>query len=283
MLEQITAACTEHGEGPIWDLVQGQLVFVDMHRGDLLVLDAVGNDPVRHHVSEVAACVVPRRGGGLALAVERGLALLDDDWKSEELPELWPDATVRMNDGACDPAGRFFVGSMAYDESPGKGSLWCFDHSLNASVAIGGVTISNGLGWSPDGGTAYFVDSPTQRIDAMDYDQVTGSFSERRKLVEIPAALGMPDGLTVDAEGGIWVALWGGGALHRYDAHGTQTDNFPVPTLHPTSCAFGGDALNQFFVTTSTAGMNPSDDQSAGALFWMHADFQGLPCATFDG
>jgi sugar lactone lactonase YvrE len=282
VLEQISSAWTQHGEGPIWDQGTGRLLFVDLLKGDLLSMATDRADPERLHVGSVAACVAPRREGGFVVATERGFSLIDDSGTISELPELWSDSGVRMNDGACDPSGRFFAGSMAYDEGPGQGALWCLEPSLEANVALKGVSISNGLGWSPDGTIAFYVDSLTQRIDAMDYDPVSGSLSDRRPHVTIPAELGMPDGLTIDSAGGIWVALWGGGAVHRYELNGTLDLVAELPTSHPTSCTFGGANLDELFVTTSTLG-GVNEDTGAGALFWMKTDLQGIPCPTFFG
>jgi hypothetical protein len=153
------------------------------------------------------------------LAVERGFALEDDDGTVTPLPELWTDPGVRMNEGGCDPDGRFYCGSMAYDQRPGAGALYRLDPDGSARTVLENVTISNGLEWSPDGSRAYYNDTPTQRIDVFDYDSESG-LTGRRPFAEIPAEAGGPDGLTVDEEGGVWVALYEGGAVRRYASDG---------------------------------------------------------------
>lgn len=275
--EQLTDPIAHHGEGPMWDSRLDQLVSVDLLRGDVLFTTADGMLVERRHVGEVAACVVPRRQGGHAVATERGFLLLDDDGGVEELADVWDDPGVRMNDGACDPQGRFYCGSMAYDAAPRRGALYRLDPDRSVHRVLCGVTISNGLGWSPDGATAYFVDSPTQRIDTLVFD---GDRLHRRRLVEIAPETGMPDGLTVDADGGIWVALWQGGAVHRYTAEGQLDEVIELPVRQPTSCAFGGDGLGTLFITTSA---QDCPEPLAGALFTCEPGVRGLETLAFAG
>lgn len=274
--EQLTPALAYHGEGPIWDPVLQKLLWVDMLRGDLLVTDQDG-DTQRQHVSDVLGCIAPRAGGGHVLATERGFALLAADGALTTLPDVWTDPTVRMNDGGCDPQGRFFCGSMAYGAAPGRGSLYRLDPDLTVHLVQSKVTISNGIGWTPDGSRAYYIDSPTQRVDICSSD-----LSERRPFVTIRDGLGTPDGLTVDGEGGVWVALWGGAAVHRYSASGTLDAVIRLPVAQVSSCAFGGDELDTLFITTSAENLaNPEPE--AGALFAVRPGVRGLPALTFGG
>jgi sugar lactone lactonase YvrE len=278
--EQVTAPVAHHGEGPVWDDDSNRLVWVDLLRGDLLTLSPASGAIERVHVASVAACVVPRTCGGYAVATERGFALLSDG--VEVLPDVWDDTTVRMNDGGCDPQGRFFCGSMAYDAAPGRGALYRLDPDRAVHTVRTGVSISNGLGWSPDGATVYYVDSPKQCIDAFAFDASNGSFGERRTVVEVASAVGMPDGLTVDADGGIWVALWGGGEVHRYSPDGTLDSVIELPVRQPTSCAFGGDDLTELFITTSAQDLSDTE-REAGAVFLARPGVAGLPTAKFAG
>lgn len=268
LAEPVTDAVAHHGEGPVWD--DDGLLWVDMLRGDVLTLRSNGVE--RTHVGDVAACVVPRMSGGLAVATERGFTLLHG--AVEHLPEIWSDPRVRMNDGGCDPQGRFYCGSMAYDATPGRGALYRLDADRSVHLVLKDVTISNGLGWSPDGTQVYYVDSPTRRIDVFDFADDTGTFSNRRALVNIPEEAGLPDGLTVDAEGGVWVALWDGGAVHRYTPAGALDAVVELPVTRATSCAFGGEDLTDLYITTSAMDV---DEPGAGAVFSVRPGIKGLP------
>lgn len=274
--EQLTPALAYHGEGPVWDDALQRLLWVDLLKGDLLVTDP-GGDTERRHVADVLACVVPRINGGHVVATERGFALLDTDGDVTTLPDVWTDTTVRMNDGACDPQGRFFCGSMAYGAAPGRGALYRMDPDRSVHLVHSGVTISNGMGWTSDGTTAYYVDSPTQRIDVCSPD-----LAERSTFVSIDEETGIPDGLTVDAEGGVWVALWGGSAVHRYSPSGTLDAVVSLPAAQVSSCAFGGDDLETLFITTSAEGLADPEPE-AGALFAVRPGVRGLPTLTFGG
>jgi sugar lactone lactonase YvrE len=202
-----------------------------MLAGDVLFLAADGTVE-RHNVGRIAAAVRPRRRGGAVFGVERGFALEDADGTLTHLAELWTDRGVRMNEGGCDPDGRFYCGSMAYDMRPGAAALYRLDPNGSARVVLEGVTVSNGLDWSPDGSLAYYYDTATHRVDVFDYDRDAG-LTGRRPLVRIPVEVGRPDGLTVDSEGGIWAALNGGGAVHRYTPEGALDEvvELPVPKV----------------------------------------------------
>jgi sugar lactone lactonase YvrE len=276
-VEQVTGSVAHHGEGPIWDSALGQLVWVDLLRGDILF--TVPGSPIveRFHVSAVAACVVPRVNAGWAVATERGFALVDDQGMIEYLPDIWTDATVRMNDGGCDPEGRFYCGSMAYDAQHGRGALYRLDPNRSIHTVFSGVTVSNGIAWSPNGALAYYVDSPTRCVDVC-----TADLRDRRPFVQIPAETGMPDGLTVDAEGGIWVAIWGGGAVHRYAPDGKLDEVINLKVRQPTSCAFGGKGLDTLFITTSAQNLKDPEPE-AGALFAVQPGVRGLSPHLYAG
>jgi sugar lactone lactonase YvrE len=282
--EQVTEVCTHHGEGPVWDADAGLLRWVDMLAGDVLSLSPGDGTISRLRVGKVAAALRPRRRGGLVIAVERGFALIDPGSSEPRLlPEVWHDPSARMNDGGCDPRGRFYCGSMAYDGTPGRGALYRLDPDGAVQTVLAGVTISNGLAWSRDGTTVFYIDSPTQRVDAFDFDPDTGTFSGRRPVIEIPPEHGMPDGMTIDADGGLWVALWGGGAVHRYTPRGRLDAVVDLPVRQVTACAFGGDALDELYITTSRVGVPDGTQATAGALFQAHPGVVGLPAATFAG
>jgi sugar lactone lactonase YvrE len=278
--EQLTDPVAHHGEGPVWSAGWGGLRWVDMEAGDVLSLDADGGI-ARRHVGRVAAALRPRRGGGAVLAVERGFALEEPDGAVRPLPPVWEDAGVRMNDGGCDPDGRFYCGSMAYDQRAGAGSLYRLDPDGSVTTVLTGVTVSNGLEWSPDGSLAYYNDTATHRVDVFDYDRATG-LTGRRPFAEIPEG-GMPDGLTVDADGGVWVALYDRGAVWRFSPAGHRDEVVELPVTHVTACTFGGDGLDRLFVTTSREGLGPDDEPQAGSLFVADPGVRGRPVREFAG
>jgi sugar lactone lactonase YvrE len=279
--EQVTGPVAYHGEGPVWSERWGGLRWVDMLAGDVLSLGGDGTVG-RRHVGEVAAALRPRRDGGAVLGIERGFALQDADGAVEALPELWDDRDVRMNEGGCDPEGRFLCGSMAYDKRPGAGSVYRLDPDGSVTVVLEGVTISNGLEWSRDGSRAYFNDTETYRTDVFDYDAEAG-LTGRRPFVEVQADVGRPDGLTVDSEGGVWVAMNNGGAVHRYTPEGDLDAVVEVPVRKVTACTFGGTGLDELFITTSRENLAPGDDPPAGSLFRAAPGVRGLPVREFAG
>ena len=279
--EQVTDAVAYHGEGPVWSERWGGLRWVDMFAGDVLSLAADGKI-AREHVGDLAAAVRPRRGGGAVLGVERGFALQDRDGTVEALPELWDDPNLRMNEGGCDPEGRFYCGSMAYDKQPGAGALYRLDPDGSVTVVLDGLTVSNGLEWSPDGSRAYYNDTDTYRTDVFEYDAESG-LTGRRPFVEVPADVGRPDGLTVDAEGGVWVAINRGGAVHRYTPEGDLDTVVEVPARKVTACTFGGQQLDQLFITTSREDLEPGEDPLAGSVFRADPGIRGLPAREFAG
>jgi len=279
--EQITDPVAFHAEGPAWSPSWGGLRFVDMFAGDVLSLGADGA-VTRRHVGSIAAAVRPRRGGGAVVAVERGFVLEDPDGTLRRLPEVWSDPTLRMNEGGCDPQGRFYCGSIAYDQAPGRASLFRLDADGSVSVAFDGATVSNGLDWSPDGATVYYADSATKRVDAFDYDPVTG-FSRRRRFVEIADGDGVPDGLTVDAEGHVWVALYDGGAVRRYRPDGVLDGVVELPVSRVTACTFGGPDVDQMFVTTSRENLPEGAEPAAGSIYRCSPGVRGRAVAAFAG
>lgn len=279
--EQVTDPVTFHGEGPVWSASWGGLRWVDMLAGDVLALSA-GGAISRRHVGSVAAAIRPRRQGGMVIGVERGFALEDRAGTLTHLVELWTDTGVRMNEGSCDPDGRFYCGSMAYDQQPGAGALYRLDPDGSVSVVLKNVTVSNGLDWGPDGSRVYYNDTATYRVDVFDYDSAAG-LTGRRAFVDLSAEAMRPDGLTVDREGGVWVALSNGGAVRRYTPGGVLDEVVELPVRKVTACAFGGPHLDQLFITTSREGVDPGSDPSAGALFRAVVGVTGVPVREFAG
>jgi sugar lactone lactonase YvrE len=279
--EQLTDPITFHGEGPVFSPGWGGLRLVDMFAGDVLTLDAAGAVS-RRHVDTIAAALRPRVGGGAVIAVERGFALLDAEGSLTRLPEVWSDPTVRMNEGGTAPDGSFYCGSMAYDQRTGAGSLYRLAADGTVSVALPRVTVSNGLGWSPDGSQAYYNDTPTGRIAVFDWAPDTG-LTGMRTFATVPAEDGSPDGLTVDSDGGVWVALYGGGAVRRYSAQGDLDEIIEVGAERVTACTFGGKDLKRLYITTSREGLEPDEDPLAGSVFTAVPGVSGLPVTPFAG
>ncbi len=279
-VEQVTDPVTFHGEGPVWYPGWGGLRFVDMLAGDVLRLSADGSIE-RRHVGSVAAAVRPRRGGGAVIGVQRGFALEDPDGTVTALPPLWSDPGVRMNEGGCDPDGRFYCGSMAYDQAPGAASVYRLAPDGSVEVVLEQVTVSNGLEWSPDGSRAYYNDTATFTVSVFDYDAEAG-LTNRRTFAELPDG-GRPDGLTVDAEGGVWTAVSNGGAVYRYGPDGVLAEKLSVPARKVTACTFGGERLDQLFITTSQENVDTREDPLAGSLFRAEVGVSGLPVRLFAG
>ncbi len=275
-------ARAELGEGPVWDAANERLVWVDIMAGRVHLFRPKAGECRTLAVGRPVGAAALRAGGGLILAVPEGFASLDVETgvvaPLAALPEPQPDR--RMNDGKCDAAGRFWAGTMALDERAGGGALYRFDPGGQVTSIVPGVTVSNGLDWSLDGRHMYYVDSGSGRIDVFDWDLGAGLVSNRRPFVHFPAQAGVPDGLTVDAEGGVWVALWGGGAIHRYRPDSTLDRVFLMPVSHPTSCAFGGPDLRDLYVTTARIALSAEErarQPEAGSLFRVRPGVRGRP------
>jgi sugar lactone lactonase YvrE len=285
-VELVLDARADLGEGPRWDSARQRLLWVDIMRGRVHAFTpstgACRNVAVHQPVGALASC----RDGSLVLAVAGGFARLDLDSQRFEMQAAVEEDRPqnRMNDGACDGAGRFWAGTMALDEQPGAGALYRLDPDLTVHTMLTGVSISNGLDWSLDGRRMYYVDSPTRRIDVFDFDLATGSITNRRPFVEVPADAGVPDGLTVDAAGFVWLALWGGAALRRYAPDGTLDRVVPLPVTHPTSCAFGGAALDELYVTSARRPLTAEEkarQPQAGGVFRVRPGVVGRPAHLF--
>lgn len=274
--EQLTEPIAYHGEGPVWSQTWGGLRWLDMLAGDVLSLSEDGTVE-RRHVDTAVASVRPRQAGGAVIGVERGFALEDADGRVSFLDSLWSSDNIRMNEGGCDPDGRFYCGSMAYDLRPGAGALHRLDPDGSTTTVLESVTISNGLEWSPDGSRAYYVDTPTGGIDVFDYD---GELTGRRRFTDVPDG---PDGLAVDEQGGVWVARSGGGAVHRYTPDGTLDEVVQLPVTKVTACAFGGPGLDRLFITTSCEYIDTEAEPESGALFTCLPGVRGMAVRGFAG
>jgi sugar lactone lactonase YvrE len=263
---RVTERCVHHGEGPFWDERGGRLLFVDLLAGDIMAMDAAGT-VLRHPVgSPVAAAVRARAGGGFVIATERGFSLADESL-SQPTPfaSAFDDPSVRMNDGGCDPQGRFYCGTMAYAETPGMGGLYRLDPDGGVHRILDGLGIANGLQWSADGSRVFHNDTPTGEIAVYDFDATGGTFHDRRVFARVEPDL--PDGMAIDEDGGVWVALWGAGRVHRYAADGSLSAVIELPASRVTACTFGGPDLRTLYITTSRLGLDEADEPEAGSVF----------------
>jgi sugar lactone lactonase YvrE len=283
------------GEGPVYDPASDTVFWVDILGSRILWRRADGSETGAFDTPGHPGAVIPRAGGGFVLCLPPGPALRDEDGGTRPcgryadadavagLPTPSGGPALRSNDAKPDPRGRLWLGTMAYDESPGAGALYRLDPGAPAPVrVVGDVTVSNGLGWSPDGTRMYYVDSPTRRVDVFDYDASTGDLADRRQFVAFSPDDGFPDGLCVDALGGVWVALWDGGAVRRYTADGSFDREVVVGTPRVTSCAFAGAGLDWLVITTARVGHD--SDRRAG-LTYRHrpGDVVGSPVPQFGG
>jgi sugar lactone lactonase YvrE len=285
-------ACTVHqatlGEGARWDDRRHELLRVDILAGSVH-RDSVDDDGGLHsvrvyEVPGTVGAVAPIEGDdGWLLAAGRGFSHLSPDAKLRPVAETAPIGT-RMNDGACDPQGRFWAGSMADDHRPGGGALHRLGATGRTTTVLDDLTIPNGLGWRPDGATMYLVDSGPRIVHAFEFDGAQGTISGGTALITVPDDVGAPDGLTVDAAGDLWVAIYGGGRINRYAPDGSLRAVLPVPTEQTTSCAFGGAEMNRLYVTTGTEGWSDErrrSEPAAGLVYRIDTNAIGRPAMRF--
>lgn len=281
--EQLTEPLCEHGEGPAWSERWAGPRWVDMLAGDVLELQPDGSVR-RRHVGSVAAFTRPRAGAGwLVAGRSRLLAAEADDLDAglDAGPTLWPDAGVRSNEGTCAPDGGLLLGAMADDAAEGRGFLAAVERGSTHRVCT--ATISNGVGFAPDGGALY-IDSTLRRIDRFDWDPVLG-LTGRRPWADVSDAPGIPDGLAVAADGGVWVAFFGGGSVRRYGPDGREEAVVSLPVAQPTAVAFvaEGELAGGLVVTTSRHALGAAAERSAGALFTVPGAGEGARVHEWSG
>ena len=290
-VEHVLAVHNILGEGPVWDTEERVLYWTDIEgRAYSRYLPQFGQVE-RFNVGMRVGAFALRMDGGLVMATDRGFAF----W-NRQLAKLTPLAdpeagqpNMRFNDGKVDPRGRFWAGTMTEDASQydaGPAALYRLDPDLSVHQMDTGYAISNGLGWSPDQRTMYVTDSPRQMIYAYDYDAPTGEIANKRALISTKGESGVPDGLTVDSEGHIWSARWGGGKIVRYDPTGKKEREVRVPVQYPTSCCFGGPTLSDLYITSASQPVTPeqrAEQPWAGDIFRVATSVHGLPMFRFRG
>lgn len=288
----MAVACTTEqtllGEGARWDARRDELLRVDIVVGRVFRDRVAANGqlvPIRSYaIPGTVGAVAPIEGDdGWLLAAGRSFLHLAPDGSTRHLADVAPPDT-RLNDAACDPQGRFWAGTLAHDHRAGAGALFRFDRDGRVDQVLDGLTISNGLGWSPAGDTMYLADSGARTIRAFRFHGDTGAISGDRLFATLAEDVGAPDGLTVDADGDLWVAIYGGGRIHRYRSDGSLRATFHLPAAQATSCAFAGPGLHRLYITTATEDWSDEErraDPAAGLVYWLETDAAGRAAAPF--
>lgn len=287
-VECVLDAKTMLGEGPLWDPRDNVLYWVNITAREIHRFDpATGVDEVWSAPEDVG-CLAVRRRGGLVVALASGFYFFDPESGSfDHIVDPEPDTPEnRFNDGKPDRQGRFWAGTMHNLNAKDSGSLYRLDPDLSWHRMVSGITVSNGLAWSPDGDVMYYADSPAQTVWAWDFDGEDGTISNRRVFIDTTETGGAPDGATVDSDGGYWLALPGAWRVICYSPKGRADRTIDLPVSNPTCTAFGGPDLRTLYITTATFAAPPGtlgDQPLAGGLFAVDIGVQGLPEAHFDG
>ena len=281
-----TIKCTL-AEGPLWDSRQHVLYWVDIIEGKIHSYDPGANAFKSYSAGKLVSCILPRQKGGFLIAREHAVY----SWDPHKVPERMfsidsEPSNNRFNDGKCDPAGRLWIGSMDMEEKSATGSLYMIGENLKIDRKVRGLTVSNGLAWSPDNTMMYHVDSPTRRVFRYRYDPGSGRISDREVFVEIPAGEGFPDGLTTDTEGNVYVAQWGGFCVSVWNSGGERISRISIPACNVSSCAFGGSDMKDLYVTTAAYGLSREQlkkEKFSGAIFRERSDIRGTEPDAFAG
>jgi sugar lactone lactonase YvrE len=287
-LALVVDARAELAEGPVWDDRRQCLWWIDLLGGVIHQTDHATGEDRTIPVGQPIGALGLRESGDLILAVQDGFATLDVMTGKLEVvaPIALNDSSIRMNDGKVGPDGGFWAGSMATDEGPGLGRLHRLDPSGEVTVVLTNLTIPNGLDWTADGRGLLFVDTPTRRVDRFDVGPSGRTIDRRRPVVEIVEGAGWPDGMTLDAQGYIWVCLWDGWAIERYTPDGQLDRRVRLPAAQVTSCAFGGPELDELYVTTGQEGFPAGgwpEQPHAGGLFRLRPGVRGHPSWRYPG
>ena len=288
-VELLVDAHAQVGEGPLWDEERQVLYWVDILSSLLYIYDPATGENRALDVGQHVGTVVTRASGGLMLAVREGFASFD--LESQELTLIAnPEAHItgnRFNDGKCDPAGRFWAGTMAYENPTNQGSLYRLDTDLSVHEIFGDVAISNGIIWSLDHSTMYYIDTLRKNVRAFDYADDTGDISNERVIVNVPEEIGMPDGMAIDSEGMLWVAHYGGSCVSRWNPNTAQLLlKIDLPVTQVTACAFGGPDLDTLYITSAAQELDAAELERqplAGGLFSIKTPYQGVPSFRFGG
>ena len=271
----------DHGEGPVWDPQKRQLYWVDIMVGKYYKADYPSGDIEEHSIGQELGVLALRETGGIVMGVRDGFGFYEEETRTFRLLEDSPEKNnkkVRFNDGAVDPAGRFFAGTMEWEGKEDIGALYLLDMDHSHRLMEENIFITNGMGWSPDKKKYYMTDTFRNVIYVYDYDLSTGNISNRKNHITFDSNV-YPDGMTIDSDGGFWVAIWGGAKIVRFDASGKKMEEILLPVLHPTSCCFGGDEMKTLFITTSRHPLSEAQRKEypmAGRMFAMETDTRGM-------
>lgn len=290
MTEKITAELASKlecdvAEGPFWDDSEQQLYFVDIVNKQIKIFSSPSTPVETIQFNQEISAVFLDQKSDLIVAARDGIfaATRDGVLEVSLAPIELEDTSIRTNDAKCDANGRMWVGTMAFDFTPGAAALFSFDSRVLKEV-VPDLTVSNGIGWSLDKKTMYFIDSPTKRVDFFDFDIESGELGNRRPFLLLSDLDAFPDGLTTDEDGGVWVALFGGGEVRRFDAQGTLTHIVEIPVKQVTSCCFGGADMSELYITTAQNGMDSDSlirQPLAGSLFRAKTAFKGSKSNRF--
>jgi sugar lactone lactonase YvrE len=293
-MEQWTSGCVLNvkanlAEGPVWLDDRRLLLWVDIESSLVCMFDPTTSKNQTWKLPSHVGCVAPTTKGDFLAATQQGFVRFDPD-TGDVRSIVDPEADIprnRFNDGKCDPQGRFWAGTISYDRTPEAASLYRLDSELSVHKMLSHVSTSNGLTWSLDGKTFYYIDTPTRRVDAFDFESETGEINNRRTILRVPEDIGKPDGMTIDSEGMLWIALWGGWAVTRWDPHmGQMIGKVQVPVERVSSCCFGGDGYDTLFITTARTGLSTEAVEKqplAGGIFAAQTGHRGFPCYRFAG
>lgn len=280
------------GEGPVYDIGKNILYWIDLIGNKIHAYNLTDQCVTSMSLDQNVGSIAVRKQGGLVAALQNGFYFVDV--LHETIIKIGdPESDKpknRFNDGKCDIQGRFWAGTMCKDLDTGygdyrpEGALYCLSPDLSYQCKLEGVILSNGLGWSPDNKTMYFIDSPRLTVTGYDYDSISGEIDNPRQVVKIPELMGIPDGMCVDEEGMLWVALWGGHAITRWNpSNGQLIDEIDLPALNVSSCSFGGKDLDELYITTARIGTNTIKYPDAGGIFRIKPGVKGLPAYEFKG
>ncbi|MGH3430609.1 MAG: SMP-30/gluconolactonase/LRE family protein [Mycobacteriales bacterium] len=286
-VELVCDARAELAEGPVWDRRTDELVWTDILAGAVHWLDPSTGKHRSMSVGQPVGALAMRAAGGYVLALRDGIAVLSDVGELTFVSDVCGDQpSHRFNDAKCDANGCLWAGTLRLGSlRHGNATLFRIDAEHVVKPVLTGIGLSNGLGWSPDGKRMYFIDS-LAGVDVFDFDERTGDLTARRRLVTIPADDGLPDGMCVDSDGYLWVAVYGSGEIRRYSSEGELDRVIALPVSNPTSCAFGGTNLTELYITTARKNQPPEElavEPMSGGIFRCCLDVQGLPSNMFAG